>query len=461
MWREKMGFPLRITTKTPLLSILLAGVMIFPCLCYGLDAAPSQPVSPEQLTLSSVIAFALKNNPRVRISDLNIETEARSIDAAHGERLPKVDFGAGATRYRYPTPLTPIVIRGPLPSGIDIPEFERSIYDTGISFRLPLFRGGRLYRGVRVAEMQRAVATDTSGYTKQELVYNLTSVYFKILQLEKLLQANEASVKQLEAHKKNVELYLKAGTAPYVDLLKSDVELSHAKENRLLVKNSLESTYEFLRTLMGLEDAHKRISLASVSSPSQGYGDIDKVTDRALLQRPDYKAVNKRIAIAEERVKIASGRRLPDVYAAGQYNGTSGPAMAFKENWSFGVRLSVPVFDGGIITSDVEKGKLEIARAREEERALRLTIAREVKDACLTIDNSRERIEVTERAIESARENLRVELLKYDTGAGTTTDVIDAQTAMLRAETDFYQAAYDKEVAIALLRKATGEEVNP
>ena len=78
--------------------------------------------------------------------------------------------------------------------------------------------------------------------------------------------------------------------------------------------------------------------------------------------------------------------------------------------------------------------------------------------AHLNIANSLERIAVTEKAIESARESLRVEKLKYDTGAGTSQDVIDAQTAMLRAETDFFQAIFDRDAAIAYLKKAIGEE---
>ena len=63
---------------------------------------------------------------------------------------------------------------------------------------------------------------------------------------------------------------------------------------------------------------------------------------------------------------------------------------------------------------------------------------------------------VAQAAIESARETLRVEHLRYVTGAGTTTDVIDAETALLRAETDSCQAAYDREIGLASLRKGMG-----
>ena len=92
---------------------------------------------------------------------------------------------------------------------------------------------------------------------------------------------------------------------------------------------------------------------------------------------------------------------------------------------------------GGLISSEIDKERTELHKAIEEERSLRLSITRDIRDAHLSIANALERIEVTGKAIESARENLRVEVLKYDTGAGTSTDVIDARTAMLRAEADY------------------------
>jgi outer membrane protein len=409
-------------------------------------------------TLSMLIKYAMKNNPRIRIAAKDIEAEIYGIDLARADRMLKIDGVSGITRYRYDTPLTPIVIQPPIGPGTDFPLFRSTIWDAGISFRLPLFRGGRLFRGVNVAEMKKTVAEDNYRMSKQELVYNISSVYYKIAQLEKLLLANDASVKQLEVHKGNVEIYLKTGVAPRLDLLKTDVELSHAKENRLLVKNNLAGAYEFLKNLMGMDDMDVRISIVHEKPADISYPDLTESMDMALLRRPDYKAVAKKRLISEERIKIAEGRRLPDIFVAGQYGGAAGSDTGFRENWYYGVKLTIPIMDGGSIRSEINREKVQLEKAREEERFLKLAIIREVRDAHMSIANVKERIEVTQKAIESARENLRVELLKYDTGAGMSQDVIDAQTALLRAETDYYQAFFDRETAIAYLSKAIGED---
>jgi len=446
-------------------SLLIMSFPAVPCLWAAADApspgastpAPVAETGAGRYTLDSIIRYGLKHNPRVRIAGKDVEVEAYGIESARAERMPKVDLGGGVTRYRYDMPLTPIVITFPLTPS-ELPEFKRTIWDTGVTFKLPLFRGGRLVRGVNVAEMRKAVAEDVLKTTRQDLVYNLSSVFYKIAQLEKLLAANDASVKQLEAHKKNVELFLATGTAPRLDLLKTEVELSHAEENRLQVKNNLASAYELLKNLMGMDDMAADISIAHEQARKVKRPALEESLSKAFAQRPDFKAASRKVKMGEERVKIARGKRYPDIYAAGQYGGQAGNEFAFKENYFFGVKFSVPVFDGGLISSEIDRERMELQKAVEEERSLRLSITRDIRDAHLAIENARERVRVTEKAIESARENLRVEMLKYDTGAGTSTDVIDARTAMLRAEADCYQAVFDKETSFAYLKKAAGEE---
>jgi outer membrane protein len=409
-------------------------------------------------TLSMIIRYAVKNNPRIRIAAKDIEAEMYGIDSAKADRMPKIDAGGGITRYRYDTPLTPIVIEPPIGPGTDFPLFRSTVWDAGISFKLPVFRGGRLFRGVNVAEMKKTVAEDNYRMNKQDLVYNISSVYYKIAQLEKLLLAADASVKQFETHKRNVEVYLKTGVAPRLDLLKTDVELAHVTENRLLVKNSLANANELLKTLMGVDDMNVSISIVHEKTEGLSYPALAESMDMALLHRPDYKAAAKKRLIAEERIMIAEGRRLPDIFLAGQYGGTAGSDTGFRENWYYGVKLTMPILDGGSIKSEINREKVQLEKTKEEERSLRLAIIREVRDAHLSIANAQERTGVARKSIESARENLRVELLKYDTGAGMSQDVIDAQTALLRAETNYYQAIFDKETAVAYLRKAIGED---
>ena len=157
-----------------------------PCVAGAVDAAPpevspsagaAEPKAGGPYTLDSIIRYGLKNNPKVRIAGRDVETEVYGIKAARAERMPRLDLGGGVTRYRYDTPLTPIVLSSFPLTQADLPEFKRTIWDTSVTFKLPLFRGGRLVRTVNVAEMKKAVAEDMLKTTRQDLVYNLSSVF--------------------------------------------------------------------------------------------------------------------------------------------------------------------------------------------------------------------------------------------------------------------------------------------
>lgn len=234
-------------------------------------------------TLSEAIEFAIKNNPRIIQSSKDVEIKAYEISEAKANKMPRLDFNGGVTKYRYASPITPI--SGSPFKGSGFPELDSNIYDFGVSFTLPLYTGGRLDARVTIAKIKRSIAEDTLRMSKQELIYNLTSVYYKIFQLEKLFEATEASVRRLKAHKKNVELFFQAGTVPKVELLKTEVELAHAKQNAIVVRNSLESSYELLKTLMGIEDINRKISLVHENSLADKYPALEEAVNRAFSQR--------------------------------------------------------------------------------------------------------------------------------------------------------------------------------
>jgi len=424
--------------------------MLFPMLPAFADTGKTA------FTLSEAVDYGLKNSPIIRQAKSDMELGDYRIDSAKAARLPRLDLLSSVTHSRYPSPVTPI--SGSPLAGSGFPEFDDTIYDVGLSFTLPLYKGGIIERTITIEKIRRSVAQDMYDMSRQELIYNITTVFDKIRQLEKLLSASQATVRQLGAHKRNVELFLQAGTVPRVELLKTDAELAHARQNEIMVKNNIESSYELLKALMGFDDTDREISVADSSSLPWIYPSLNESIELALQKRPDYRAVIKRLEIGGERVQLASGKRLPSLSLNGEYMERTGNDLEFNENWAVALRLSLPVFDGGAVRAGINSERAELDKIRQDERVLKLGIIRDVKDAYIHIENARERIDVSIAAVETARETLRIELLKFETGAGTSTDVIDAQTALLRAETDYNQAVFDNNIAVASLRKAIGDE---
>lgn len=410
------------------------------------------------MTLKNIVVYALQNNPRLKAASIDVTSEGETVQIAEGERRPRLDAQMAATRSRYDSPLSPI--SGKPGPGASFPDFSNPVYDAGVSFSLPLYRGGRLERNVAVAHLRQSAAMDALSTSKEDLLFNISTLYFKTLQLEKMKASAEAMVSQLEAHHKNALSFHQSGSIPKLDVLKSEVELARSRHNVNVVSNSLENAMEALKSLMGIEDTSARIELAKYQARIFPFPPEDESITAALSKRSELSAIRTRIKIFEERALIASGKRLPNVTLTGDYGGRSADDMKLNENWNASLRMSVPILDGGTIAHEAAKETMEMEKAKEEERALRINITREVKEARLGVDLAEKRIETLTPAVTAATEALRVERLRFGAGQGSSTDVTDAAVSALRIENDWSQAIYDRDANLVALARAMGELSN-
>lgn len=406
------------------------------------------------MTLKDIATYALQNNPKLKASAIDVNAEGETVKIAEGERRPRLDAQMAATRSRYDSPLSPI--SGKPGVGASFPDFSNPVYDAGLSFSLPIYRGGRLERNVTVAHLRQSAARDALSISREDLLFNIASLYFKILQLEKMKASAEATVGQMEAHIKDVVSFHQSGSLPKLDVLKGEVELARARHNVNVVSNSLENAMEALKSFMGIEDASARIELARYQGQAFPFPPEDESITAAMSKRGELSAVRTRIRIFEERALIADSKRLPNVTLTGDYGGRSADDMRLNENWNASLRMSVPILDGGIIAHEAARETMEMEKAKEEERALRINITREVKEARLGVDLAEKRIETLTPAVTASAEALRVERLRFGAGQGSSTDVTDAAVSAFRIENDQSQAVYDRDASLVALARAMG-----
>jgi outer membrane protein TolC len=220
---------------------------------------------------------------------------------------------------------------------------------------------------------------------------------------------------------------------------------------------------------------------------------LDGALAMAFSERGDYRGARASLDAQMSKVKVARAALWPAVSLEGSYGvrvaagiDDNGVAITRRLNWpnypavpvdpnkaplrgpwstpdsnlpvgSIGVVLDYPIFDGGRISSKIREQESRLLSAQQLLRKLELQIRLEVETALLNASSARQRVTATQKAIEQARESLRIERTRYDLGKGTITDVLDAQSASLEAETNYYRALVDYNLASAQLALATGE----
>jgi outer membrane protein TolC len=345
--------------------------------------------------------------------------------------------------------------------------FSRDFFAADLVVTMPLFTGGRITSEIKAAELLQRAAEHRLARTREELVFNVSSVFFAILAQREVIGSLEFSRKALQEHHKRVQDLIDAQKAAKVDLLRTEVRLADLEQQLVRERNVLAIQQRVLANLLGLKKAGQSVdpagelALAEATVPP-----ADEALRRALSDRPDYLAARSALEAQAKAVDAARAGHWPTVALQGAYGGRwaagatdhpSGTDTA-DDVGRVGVVVDVPVFEGGRIEARVRQEKALLAAAQERLRRLELQVQLDIETAVLNIGSAAQRVKATEKAIEQAQESLRIEREKYDLGKGSITDVLDAQSALLDSQTNYYRALADHNVASAQLRLAVGEQ---
>lgn len=424
----------------------------------------SQPVqNPDvPLDLEQAIRIALEHNPEVAATRWGIDAASARRDLAIAEAWPKFDAVAGYSHTILPQRLKPVVSPGEPGVG------TRDIFAGDLVLTMPLFTGGRILSRIKAAELLQLASEHELARTREELIYNVSSVFFSILAHKQVIDSLAFSVETLERHAQRIQDMIAVAKAAKVDLLRTEVRLAELRQQWLQAKGVLEIQHRSLANLMGVSDRGQEVQIQGRLSVDRDSETMDAESAVALAweQRDDYLAAQASLEAQARNVDAARGGRWPTVAFQGSYGGrwavnpTTRPADASTsaEVGQIAVVMDIPLFDGGRVDAQIREERSKLNAAMERLRKLQLQVRLEVDTALVNVKTSRERVEATEKAIEQAQESLRIEREKYELGKGAIVDVLDAQSALLEAQVSHYRALADYNISLAQLKLATGEQ---
>jgi len=184
---------------------------------------------------------------------------------------------------------------------------------------------------------------------------------------------------------------------------------------------------------------------------------FDQCIRAALGHRPEVKSVAKRVQMAEAGHDIARWAMVPDVVALASYQHSEGMGMFMpKDSFFVGGSLKWNFWQWGSTYYGIDEAGHRVKQARIGLRQLRDGIYLEVKKAFLDLRTAHQTLDVARRAVTQAQESLRLERIRFEAHTATSTNVLDAQTAMTRTRLGYTSALYGWYTARAALLKATG-----
>ncbi len=405
-------------------------------------------------TLPRCIQTALAHNPTLQAAHWAARRAAERTREAKGYRLPFLSVEGTYDRWDRDQR-----IHMPHEARMTPSDFDKDIFGYSLAARLPLFRGGRIVNGIRLADAQREIAAQGRVRAQEAVVFNVTSAFYRAAALTKVLGSTRASLKAMESHENVVAHQVQVGRSARVDLLRVRVRVADLKQLAVQVESDRDVALHLLSTLMGVDETLPSDALSYELRFEPKPLHVEQWIGLALANRPDYLAAQKAIDAAKRRTAIAKSEHWPSLDLRGGYAGRSAADHGkVDENWNLGLELRLPLYAGGTIQSRVAQARLAEREARANARKIELAVRHEVQTACLHIRKAAERVRATEAAVAEAKESLRIEREKYRTGKATITDVLDAQAAWLRSETNYFESLAQHRIAWAELALAMGRK---
>ncbi len=417
-----------------------------------LSASVSGEDSSQGLTLKECLTVALARNPTVREAVLGIKSAEESVTSAQGKHWPRLSLNGAYTRQEIGFPYIPAQ------SAKIQPHFSDVWYSVGPVLTIPLYQGGQVSNGVSLAEVRRDIQMLTAGQTKNDLIANTVNTYNKILQLQQLRNASQASVDALEEQVKNTRLLLEVGRIARVDLLKVEVQLANERQRLLATNEGLKTASATLRYLMG-EGPGAENPLPSLSDQlvaGEFKADFSLGLAVARQRRPEYLSAKKAVEEAKLNQRLAVGRLLPTVSVFASDTRWHGYTPEYTDTlWVAGLNVSIPLFDRSLY-ADLSRERIQMDRASQRFKAAENQLGLEVANSVSSLEESRNRVSAAEEAVTQGEESFRIEQKRYDNGAGAMVDLLLAQAASINAVANYTQALFDYNAAIVAFRKATG-----
>lgn len=318
-----------------------------------------------------------------------------------------------------------------------------------VSLSQPLYTWGKIGAALKAAEVGLKTADQQLRLYRQAAVRDVSVAFYDLLLAKELHRLAQENLAQKQRHYGEAKRKFEAGVATDYDLLAAEVGVQNARPELISTTNSIRIGQERLRFLLGPDQPELEVTGQLAARPQQSPG-FDDALKTALDKRPELADQKLRIGINQELVTIANADDKPRLDLKGSagwhqlelsdpdpVRRSDGPA------WNAGVYLTFPFFDGLRSRGRTQQAKSDLRTSQLQEQKLRDNIALELRTARSTLAEAAETITALSGTVRQAERLLQMAEKGFEYGVKTRLEVDDAQTNLLRAQSNLARANRD------------------
>ncbi len=380
-------------------------------------------------------------------------------------------YAAAQAAYRAAQEKTPQARAGLLPNAnlnanIRRNDVETSLGDSefnsrgwGVSAAQPIYRGQN-WVAYDQAKVSVQLAENQLKIAGQDLVLRTATAYFDVLLAQDSLQfihAQKAAItEQLAAAKRNFEV----GTATITDTHEAQARFDLATAQEIAALNGLEIKRRALHTLTGKNVDTLSILVSDPVLATPAPANMEEWASRALDGNLQVLISRQAKQIADQEIERARRGHHPTLDLTASYsdndNQNIGAGTVDSKATVIGLEFSLPIYQGGLISSQVREAVANQEKARQEAEDARRNAALQARQAYLNVTSTEAQVRALEAALASSQKSLESTQLGLEVGVRTNVDVLNAQQQLTSAQRDLAAARYDFLLSVLSLKAAAG-----
>jgi len=460
----------RFNTWGPGLLIIGALAIVSPQTMQAQQATPPQGKAPGaqgrqtasqmqpqiySFSLKEAIDYAAKNSARVKNALLDYQIQEQTNRGITSQALPQIDGSAGLTDYfKIPTSVVPgasfpaFVPGTPNPKLVPLAFGTKYSSNAGITLKQVLF-DGQVFVGLQARQTSLDYYRKNQELTEQNLRANINKVYYQLLLSRTQIALIDANIGRTQELLHNTTELFKNGFAERLDVDKATVQLTNLQSGKVQTLYNIDNGYLGLKVLMGMPIRDSLVLTDTLTYDMVREGVL--ADDYKYTDRRDYQLLQINKKLNEFDISRYKKMYIPTASLTANYAETgygidfgdiTGGHYWYPSSY-VGLNINVPIFDGFNKSANIRKSKLVLQQTQNNLEAMQITIDNDVKDAQLKFGAALASLDYEKKNMDLAGSVYDQTRKKFEQGLGSNTEITSAQTDLVQAQNNYFNALYN------------------
>ena len=410
-------------------------------------------------SLNGLIEYATVHSTTAKQSQTQIDLAQMKGDESKANQYGSVDLAVDATRFniaRTLIPLTPAVIS----SGQYVTTVE-NLFSTGIVYNVPLFTGFAQTRQIEIDDIGTQMSQAKAKLTKEQLVYNIRSLYLSILAQQEILKAQKSYTKALEKLSEQIAYELEVGKKAKIDLFKAQSDAQASQTQQEILTSHIEMTKATLSALVGKKVSTVNALKIQVKKPHYS---VDRLYEKASgLVKVEME--NMTLKKADKIIAKRESSNLPQVNLssyAGKNYGIDVQSNDWDDEtlWQVGVNVRWNILDFGKRDAGVQQAKIAKMEASFKKEQTLLDLRKLLTQGVEKVKQSYSEYLGNSAQLRLSKKSEKIEKVRYKNDVATLNDLLLAQGKRQLAQAKLIESKYNYKKSIYYIDYLLEQGVN-